>query len=60
MQQKKSLFTMSGVMVVLGLALTWPTGAFAASRYKVLHEFVNSVDGQGPDASLILDSKGNL
>ncbi len=45
-------------LVVLALHLTLPTGA--VGQYKVLHRFGKGIDGQGPDAALILDREGNL
>jgi hypothetical protein len=39
MRQKKFWFEMGGILAVLTIALMLPTGAMAASKYKVLHKF---------------------
>ena len=59
MRQKKFWFRMSGILAVLATALLLPTGAAAASTFKVLHEFTGK-DGANPDAGLIFDAAGNL
>lgn len=59
MRQKKFWFAMGGILAVLALALMLPTGAGAASNYKVLHRFKGK-DGARPSDSLILDGAGNL
>jgi uncharacterized repeat protein (TIGR03803 family) len=59
MRQKRLWFTMSGILAVLALVLILPTGAGAASKYKVLHIF-KIKDGAGPVAGLIFDGTGNL
>src|SRR5438105_6561761 len=50
---------MSGILAALATALLLPTGAAAASMFKVLHEFTGK-DGPNPDAGLIFDAAGNL
>jgi uncharacterized repeat protein (TIGR03803 family) len=62
MRQKKFWFTMSGILAVLAIALMLPTGAGAASKYKVLHRFTprKNGDGGGPYRGVIFDTKGNL
>ena len=59
MRQKKFWFRMSGILAVLATALLLPTGAAAASTFKVLHELTGK-DGANPDAGLIFDAAGNL
>ena len=59
MRQQRSCATMSGVSMVLAVALVLPMGSWAASKYKVLHKFTGQ-DGQHPYAGLIFDAKGNL
>jgi uncharacterized repeat protein (TIGR03803 family) len=61
MRQKKFWFTISGILAVLAMALMLPTGAVAASKYKVLHKFTGGADGSNPYfAGLIFDANRNL
>jgi uncharacterized repeat protein (TIGR03803 family) len=63
MRQKKFWFTMSVILAVLALAIMMPTGAGAASKYKVLYKFCSlrhCADGANPISQLILDEAGNL
>jgi uncharacterized repeat protein (TIGR03803 family) len=59
MRQEKFWFTIGGIVTVLAVALMLPTGAVAASKYKVLHRF-NGDDGSGPSGRLTFDAQGNL
>jgi uncharacterized repeat protein (TIGR03803 family) len=60
MRQKKYWFTISGILAVLALPLMLPTGAVAASKYKVLHRFTGGSEGSQPLAGLTFDTAGNL
>jgi uncharacterized repeat protein (TIGR03803 family) len=60
MRQNKFWSTMSGILVVLAVALMLPAGAAAASKYKVLYKFTGGADGGGPNGDLIFDAAGNL
>ena len=59
MRQKKYWSTVSGILVVLAIAIVLPTGAVAASKYKTLYKF-KALRGHGPSAALLLDADGNL
>jgi uncharacterized repeat protein (TIGR03803 family) len=59
MRQEKFWFTVSGILVVLAMALMLPTGAVAASKYKVLRSFTGK-NGLYPFGDLIFDGAGNL
>jgi uncharacterized repeat protein (TIGR03803 family) len=58
--QRKHWFTMSGILIVLAVALMLPAGVAAASEYKELHRFKDPAGGQIPAAGLIFDPAGNL
>jgi uncharacterized repeat protein (TIGR03803 family) len=60
MRQKKSWFTIGGILAVLAMVLMLPPGAGAASKYKVLYKFSSRADGAYPDAALTFDAAGNL
>jgi uncharacterized repeat protein (TIGR03803 family) len=60
MRQKKFWFTVSEILAVLAVALMLPTGAGAASKYKVLYKFKGKGDGASPVAGLTSDGAGNL
>ncbi len=60
MRRKKSWFRMSGILIVLAVALMLPAQAVAASKYKVLHKFTGGADGGLPYAGLTFDTDGNL
>jgi uncharacterized repeat protein (TIGR03803 family) len=51
---------LSGKLAVLAMALMLPTGAVAASTYKLLHKFVEYAHGAWPHGGLIFDATGNL
>jgi uncharacterized repeat protein (TIGR03803 family) len=47
------------ITVTLIVALMLAPGAWAASKYKILHKFTRA-DGGNPEAALIFDASGNL
>jgi uncharacterized repeat protein (TIGR03803 family) len=57
MRQERLWFMLGGILAVLAMALMLPTGAVAASTYKVLYRFIY---GANPHAGLIFDAAGNL
>jgi hypothetical protein len=59
MRQEKVWFVISGILTVLAVALMRPTGAAAASKYKVLHK-CDRGSAILPEAGLIFDKAGNL
>jgi uncharacterized repeat protein (TIGR03803 family) len=60
MRQRKFWFVMTGILLVLAVVLMLPTGARAASKYKVLYGFKGGADGANPGAGLIFDTAGDL
>jgi uncharacterized repeat protein (TIGR03803 family) len=51
---------LAAMAVTLIVALILAPGAFAASKYKSLHEFTGGTDGQTPTGGLIFDAAGNV
>jgi uncharacterized repeat protein (TIGR03803 family) len=60
MRQKKSSFTIPGLLALLVVALMLPTAAGAATKYKALYRFKGGSDGAGPTGGLVFDLAGNL
>src|SRR5579872_2736470 len=50
----------SMALAVFAATLTLGSGAWAASKYKVLHTFTGGSDGEAPFAPPIFDKAGNL
>jgi len=59
MNHKRILGNASGALMIVAAIFMLASGAWAQSKYKVLHRFTHH-DGYGPYSALIVDAAGNL